>query len=161
MFRVGRADGEFVDVAVLGPAAARDLGIDFLARVLFLLREIEDIAVGIVAAVGGVGPCRGPLHDRRVLVLALHALQHGFDVVDQHAEMIDSLHVAVASRNEVQTHIAVADGDRRCRAALARRRQPEHGLVELAERVVLVADDGHVIDLGEHVERIYHLTQSP
>src|SRR5258708_21887913 len=64
--------------------------------------------------------------------------------------MIDSLDIAVASRNEVQTHIAVADGDRRCRTALGGRFQPEHGLVELAERVVLVADDGHVIDLGEH-----------
>src|SRR5207247_333054 len=147
-----RSDGEFVDVAVLGPAAACDLGIDFLARVLFLLREIEDITVGIVAAIGGEGPRRGPLHDCRVVMLPLHALQHGFDVVDHHAEMIDSLDIAVASRNEVQTHIAVADGDRRCRAALGGRLQPEHGLVELAERVVLVADDGHVIDLGETLQ---------
>src|SRR5437879_12234280 len=64
--------------------------------------------------------------------------------------MIDALDIAVASRNEVQTHIAVADGDRRCRAPLGGKLQPEHGLVELAERVVLVADEGHVIDLGEH-----------
>ena len=158
---VGRADGEFVDVAVLGPAAAGDLGIDFLARVVFLLREIEDIAVGIVAAVGGEGARGGPLHDRRVPVLALHALQHGLDVVDEHAEMIDAPDVPVASRNEVQADVAVADGDRRGRAALAGSLQPEHGLVEFAERVVLVADDGYMIDLGEHAEGIYHLTRSP
>src|SRR5207244_4071298 len=70
---IGRADGELVDVAVLVPALIRDLGIDLLARVVLLLRQVEDVAVRIMAAVGGEGPRRWTLHDVGVLVLLLHA----------------------------------------------------------------------------------------
>src|SRR5258708_15438859 len=72
-FRIGRADGELVDVTVLMPALLRNLGIDLLARVVLLLRQVEDVAVGIMSAIGGEGPRRRTLHDVGVLMLLLHA----------------------------------------------------------------------------------------
>jgi hypothetical protein len=80
---------------------ASDVGVDVLARVFFLLREIEDVAVGIVAAVLREGPRAGASRLRRGGVL-LHALEHGRDVVDQHAEMIDAADITVAPRNDVE-----------------------------------------------------------
>src|SRR6266436_2005970 len=73
---IGRADGELVQIAVLRPALRRDVGIDVLARVFLLLREIEDVAVRIVAAVLREGTRRGPLHDIGPGMLLLHAFDH-------------------------------------------------------------------------------------
>jgi len=127
--RVGRADGEFVDVAVLAQPRRRSR-IDFLARVVFLLREIEDIASDrgrcrrrrgawrrfTIARSGACAAC-APARARR----RRRACRN-----DRCPD------VPVASRNEVQADVAVADGDRRGRAALAGSLQPEHGLVEFA-----------------------------
>jgi hypothetical protein len=53
------ADGELVDVALVARAVPGLLGIEVDAGVVLLLREIEDVAVGIVAAIGGERARRG------------------------------------------------------------------------------------------------------
>src|SRR5258705_4801654 len=79
---IRRADGELVEIAVLRPALRRDVGIDVLARVFLLLREIEDIAVRIVAAVLRQRTRRWPLRDVGPGMLLLHAFDHRRDIVD-------------------------------------------------------------------------------
>src|SRR5258706_11539691 len=162
LFGVGRADGEFVEIAVLRPAIGGLFLVEVDAGVVLLLREIEDVAVGIMAAIGGEGARRRALHDVGFSVLLLHALQYGFDIVPHHSQMVDAAYITVATRDDLHADIAIGV-DRRIDDAEAGIFQSEHRLVEFPEHRVLMADDGGMVDLSEHscLQKIYAAEVSP
>src|SRR6185312_204764 len=122
------------------------------ARVVLLLREVEGVAVGIGPGIGGEGPGRGALDEARLGIFAPHAFEHGLDIVDAEAEMIEPGWKAVAARIDVEPDASVADGDSVERPPFGGRRQPqaEDRLVEAAEQRPLRADQRDMIDLREH-----------
>src|SRR5262249_4406103 len=113
------------------------------------LRQVEDVAVRIVGGDPGERPGRGPLHIVGAGMLA-DALEHGLDLLDLDAEMIKPGRPPGLARIDVEADVAVADGDRAVGAGLRRGRHAEQRLVEGGEQRIFLADDGDVVDLGEH-----------
>src|SRR6185312_17061046 len=74
------------------------------------------------------------------------------DIVDFHAEMVEPADIAVATRDDVQADIAVAEYHRGTGRGAAGGLQPEHRLVELPQHRIVGADHRHMIELREHVE---------
>jgi len=88
------------------------LGIDVLLPARALLRQIEDVGVGIVCAVGAKGRMGGRLHGaQRRIELAIRA-NSVIDIVDFDAEMIQAAGGARRGAELVHAYIAVAQHDR-------------------------------------------------
>src|SRR5262249_27219745 len=90
----------------------------------------------------------GPLYMVSAWILA-HALEHGLDVLDLDAEMVEPGRPARLARIDVEADIAVAHRDRPVGAGSLRRAHPEQRLVEGGEQGIALADNGNVVDLGE------------
>src|ERR1700704_1477526 len=146
-FGVARAQRDMRDRARLNPIV---LGVDVLLRARTLLRQIEDVGVGIVRAVGGEGADGRALYGAQRRIEFRDARNGVLDIVDFDAEMIEPAGAPVAARNYVHADIAVAQHDRARRPGLARRLHAEEGFVEPAVQRILVGRDGDVIDARGH-----------
>ena len=148
-----RAQGEMIDVARIARAVVLDINVAAVRHVL--LRDVEDIAVRIVGAEareGAVGRAVEPLH---LGIMRREAPEHGLDILDLDAEMVESGRASGPARIDVEAGIAVAQRASARRAVLARWRHGEHRLVELRELGVVLADDGDVVELGEHARPLF------
>ena len=122
----------------------------------------SDLAIRLAEAIGGeivnydsvqvyrgfdIGSAKPAAEERR------RVSHHLFDIVDRHAEMIESADIAVAHRIDVESDVAVADigtADR-ARLALGGSLKAEHRLVESRHHRPVRTANCDVIDLGEHV----------
>src|SRR5579875_3750632 len=95
------------------------------------LRQIEDVHLGIVGAVGRERPPRRPLDglDRRIEAGDL--LEDALEVVDLDPEVIDTAARTLVPDVVVEAEIAVLEDDRAGRPRFARRTQAEERFVEL------------------------------
>jgi hypothetical protein len=126
------------------------LDIDVGAVAHVLLRDVEDIAVRIMRRDAGEGPVGGTLlpFDRRIIFA--QPVEGGLGIFDLDAEMIETGRTPGAPGIDVEPDIAVAHRHRPRGPRLGRSRHAEHRLVELAQLGVVLADDGDVVELGEH-----------
>ena len=114
-------------------------------------REIEDIAVGIICRDAGEGARRGPLDPVRLRILAAQQLENARYVFHLDTEMVEPSRTACLARIDIEANVSVTHRDG-AHGALEqlRRLHAEHGLVEVGQQRILLADDRDVIDLGEH-----------
>src|SRR5881296_4171886 len=129
-FGVARTQRDMRDRAWLNPIV---LGIDVLLPARTLLRQIEDVGVGIVRAVGGEGADGWSLYGAQRRIEFRDTRNSVFDIVDFDAEMIEPAGASVAARDYVHADIAVAQHDRARGPGLARRLHAEEGLVRSEE----------------------------
>src|SRR5262249_2641608 len=115
-----------------------------------LLRDVEDVAVGIVRADPRKGPVRRPLLPLHHRIMLAHAVEGGLSVLDLDTEMVEPGWAPGAPRIDVQPDISIAHRPRSRGTRLRRRGHAEDRLVELAQLRIVLADDGDVIKLGEH-----------
>jgi hypothetical protein len=130
--------------------AAVVLQIDAAAIGHLLLREVEDVAVRVVGGDAGEGPRARPLHPVGVWILAAHAVEHRIDVLHLDAEMVEAGGPAGLARIDVEPDIAVAHRDGPVDLALGGALHAEQRFIEARQQGIFLADDGDVIDLGEH-----------
>jgi hypothetical protein len=98
----------------------------------------------------GERPVRRPLQPFHGRIFLAHAVERGFGVLDLDAEVIEPGLASGAARIDVEPDIAVADRLRAAGPRLVRRAHAEHRLIEQRRLGIVFADDGDVIDLGEH-----------
>src|SRR5262249_59786227 len=91
-------------------------------------------------------------------MLGADALEHGRDLVDRDGEMIKPGRPPGLARVDVEANVAVADRDGAVGAGLRRRGHAEQRLVEGGEQRIFLADDGDVVDLGEHGRAPFRLS---
>src|SRR5260221_5889407 len=144
---VARTQRDMRDRARLNPIV---LGVDVLLRARTPLRQIEDVGVGIVRAVGGEGADGRALYRAQRRIEFRYRRNGGLDIVDFDAEMIEPTGAPVAARNHVHADIAVAQHDRARGPGLARRLHAEEGFVEPPVQRILVGRDGGVVDARGH-----------
>src|SRR2546423_418694 len=147
--RVGvqSAQGEMADGARL---LARGLDIDRSPVLHVLLRQVEEVARGIVGADAREGPRAGALQDFDRGVALAQSRADPFGVFHLHAEVVEPRRAARLARIDVEAHGAVADGHRPLRSLVGRAPHAEYRLVKSALERVLVADDGDVLDFCRH-----------
>ncbi len=127
LLRVQRAHGDMTDEAILAALAGiLMVGIDLGAVRHVLLRQVEYVAVRVMGGDAGERPRRRALEPFDLRVCLAHTLEHGFDVLDLDAEMIEPRRAPGAPRIDVEPDIAVADRHRALRPRLARRLHAEH-----------------------------------
>src|SRR5579875_2272666 len=145
--RVADADRQMIEGPALLPFA---LGIAVLLHADPALRQIEDVHLGIVGAVGRERPPRRPLDglDRRIEAGDL--FEDALEVVDLDPEVIDTAARTLVPDVVVEAEIAVLEDDRAGRPRFARRTQAEERFVELSVDRVDVAADRDVIDARGH-----------
>src|SRR5258708_18855175 len=144
---VARTQRDMPDRARLNPIV---LGIDILLPAQTLLRQIEDVGVGIVRAVGGEGADGRALYGAQRRIEFRDTRNSVLDIVDFDAEMIEPAGAPVAARNHVHADIAVAQHNRARRPGLARRLHAEKGLVDPTAKRVWVGRDGAVMAARGH-----------
>src|SRR4030095_14473010 len=126
------------------------LGIDVLLPAGTLLRQIEDVGVGIVSAVGGEGADGRALYGAQRRIEFRDTRNDVLDIVDFDAEMIEPAGAPVAPGNHVHADIAVAQHDRAGGPGPARLLHAEEGFVEPTVQSILVGRYGDVIDARSH-----------
>src|SRR5439155_1173106 len=144
---VARTQSDMRDRAWLNPIV---LGIDVLLPARTLLRQIEDVGIGIVRAVGGEGADGRALYGAQRRIEFRDTRNSVLDIVDFDAEMIEPAGAPVAARNYIHADVAVAQHNRARGPGLARRLHAEEGLVEPAVQRILVGRDGDVVDARGH-----------
>ena len=133
-------------------AGAFVVHVDTAAVGHLLLREIEHVPVRVVGGDAGEGARAGPLHPIGTGIFAAYAVEDGVDVLDLDPEMVEASGSPSLARIDVETDIAVADRDGAIDLALRRAPHAEQRFVEARQQGVFFADDGDVIDLGEHAD---------
>ena len=78
--------------------------------VAVFLRQIEHVAVGIVAAISGERTLRWTFDDTGVWMRRFHAILDRFDGIHDHAEMVEATHIPIAMGQKIETHRAIAGG---------------------------------------------------
>ena len=102
--------------------------IDTAAVSHVLLREIEDVAVGIVGGDAGERPRRGPLHPVGLRILGPDAIEHGFHILDLNTEMVEGARPPGLAWVDVEPDIAVTNRNRSVGRSLADRFMPNSDL---------------------------------
>ena len=153
-FRVRRADRVPVGMARLA-AAVIFIGVILVDAVQVLrvfLRKIENIAVGIVAAIGGEGTPRRTFDDVGTRVRRFHAVLGPLDAIDDHTEMVEPAHIAVAVGQKIKADPAIARGatEYKLSPVVFGCLQTEQRLIVPLQQRILLADHGDVVDLREH-----------
>ena len=143
------SDRHMADVPGAGDAGVLDIGAGAIFHVF--LREIEDVAVRVVRGDAGERPVRRPLNPAGDRVFRAHLVEAGLHIFDLDAEMIEPRRSAALARIDVEPDVTIADVDARLRPRRLRRFQAEQQLIEAVEQRVFLADDGDVINFGEHV----------
>src|SRR5262249_52235438 len=151
------ADRDVADVAIV-LIAGLVVDIDAGAVGHLLLRQVEDVAVRIVGGDAGERAGRRPMHIVGARIFGADALEHGLDLLDLDAEMIKPGRPPGLARVDVEANVAVADRDGAVGAGLRRRGHAEQRLVEGGEQRIFLADDGDVVDLGEHGRAPFRLS---
>ena len=123
------------------------LHVDGLTVLHVDLRDVEDVAGGIVCTDAGEGTRAGTLHDMDVAVVLQH-LAYRVRVVDLEPEMIEARGTPGLARIDVEADVAVAHGDRALGTRVLGHAHAEDGLVEASLERVLVAHDGDVANAG-------------
>src|SRR5258705_2753413 len=141
------------DVAIV-LAAGLVLDIDAGTIGHLLLRQVEHVAVRIVRGDPGERARARPLHIIGAGIFGTNAVEHGLDLLDLDAEMVEPRRTPGLARVDVEADIAVAYRDGAVRARLGPRRHAEERLVERCEQRISFADDGDVIDLRKHGVRL-------
>src|SRR5262249_5778409 len=106
--------------------------------------------VRIVGGDAGERAGRRPLHIVGAGIFGADAVEHGLDLLDLDAEMVEPGRPPGLARVDVETDVAVADRNRAVGAGLRRRGHAELRLVEGGEQRIFLADDGDVVDLSGH-----------
>ncbi len=122
------------------------------------LGQVEIIAFGVMGAVGRKRSVRRPLEHVDPGILFLDARDRFVHVIDIDAEMMEPRHVAGLSADHGDPDVAVADAQRVVGAdrllfllgARLRSPHPENRLVKPRLAHEVLADDGGVLDSGEH-----------
>src|SRR3989442_13765680 len=86
--------------------------IDVLLPAQTLRRQIEDVGVGIVRAVGGEGADGRALYGAQRRIELRDTRNSVLDIVDFDAEMIEPAGAPVAARNYIHADVAVAQHNR-------------------------------------------------
>src|SRR5260221_3794472 len=129
---------------------ARRLDVDGGAVLHVLLRQVEEVARGVVGADAGKGARAGALEDLDGGLALAKPRASPLDVLHFHAEMVEPGRAARLARIDVEADGAVADGHGALRALVGRGLHAEYRLIKSALERVLVADDGDVLDFCGH-----------
>src|SRR5258706_2812511 len=129
---------------------ARWLDVDRSPVLHVLLRQVEEVARGVVGADAREGARPGALQNFDCGVALAQPRADSLGVLHLHAEVVEPRRAARLARIDVETHVAIADGHGSLRPLVGSTPHAEHRLVESALERVLVADDGDVLDLRRH-----------
>src|SRR5205809_6870867 len=129
---------------------ARRLDVDRSPVLHVLLRQVEEVARGVVGADARKGARAGAFQDFDCGVALAQSRANSFGVLRFHPEGMEPRRAARLARIDVEAEVTVAAGYRPLRSLVGRRPHAEHRLVKSALERVLVADDGDVLDFCRH-----------